>query len=307
MMPAERMHPLLERLPRLRGRVEADARLAPMTWFRVGGPAEVLVRPADEADLATLMRELPADVPVTVIGAASNLLVRDGGVDGVVIRLGREFAGVERVDDATVRVGGGANDVAVARQAAEWGIAGLEFLVGIPGTIGAGVRMNAGAYGREIKDVLVEATAIDRRGVVHRVSATELGLSYRHSDAPADWIFTSALLHGQPSDMAAVQAAMADISQARAESQPVKARTGGSTFKNPEGHSAWALVDAAGCRGLRLGGAQVSDQHTNFLINTGEATAADLEALGERVREKVKQNSGIELEWEIQRIGRAAS
>ncbi|MEQ9642957.1 MAG: UDP-N-acetylmuramate dehydrogenase [Alphaproteobacteria bacterium] len=298
------MQPLLDRLPPLRGRVEAGALLAPMTWFRVGGPVEVLVRPADDADLATLLRELPADVPVTVIGAASNLLVRDGGVDGVVVRLGREFAGVERIDDATIRVGGGANDVAVARQAADWGIAGLEFLVGIPGTIGAGVRMNAGAYGREIRDVLVEATAIDRRGVVHRVAAADLNLSYRHCDAPADWIFTSTTLRGTASDAATVQAAMADISKARAESQPVKARTGGSTFKNPAGHSAWALVDAAGCRGLRLGGAQVSDQHTNFLINTGEATAADLEALGERVREKVKQNSGIELEWEIQRIGR---
>jgi UDP-N-acetylmuramate dehydrogenase len=303
MMAAQRNVPLVERLPALRGEVRAEVPLAPFTWFRVGGPAEVLVRPADEADLAALLAGLPRDVPVTAIGVASNLLIRDGGVRGVVIRLGRGFSGIEPVDGDRLRAGAGAVDINVARAAAQAGLGGLEFLSGVPGTVGGGLRMNAGAYGREIADVLVEASAVDRRGVLHRVSAAELGLSYRHCAAPGDWVFTAALLQGTPAPAAAIAARMAEIGRSRADSQPVRARTGGSTFKNPPGRKAWELIDAAGCRGLRRGAAQVSEQHCNFLINTGGATAAELEALGEEVRDRVWQASGITLEWEIRRIG----
>ena len=296
---------LIDRLPPVRGRLTENADLSKVTWFRVGGPAEVLFRPVDADDLADFLRGTPADVPLTVMGVGSNLLVRDGGVEGVVIRLGREFARVE-IDGTDVRAGAATPDVNVALTCRDHGVGGLEFLRGIPGTIGGALRMNAGAYGREIKDVLVEAEAVDRTGARHRVTAAELGLEYRRSAAPEDWIFTAALMRGTAEDKAVIAERMASVSEARSESQPVKARTGGSTFKNPPGAKAWELIDAAGCRGLTRGGAMVSEQHCNFLINTGGATAADLEGLGEEVRRRVEQTSGVVLDWEIKRIGRYA-
>jgi UDP-N-acetylmuramate dehydrogenase len=306
MMAARRREErLLERLPRVRGACLEDAPLHRWAWFRVGGPADVLFEPADAEDLATFLAGRPDDVPVTVLGLCSNLLVRDGGVRGVVVRLGRGFANVSIVGELAA-AGAGAADVTVARAAAEAGVAGLEFLRGVPGSIGGALRMNAGAYGAEIKDVLVEATALDGAGRVHRVAAQALGLTYRHSDAPADWIFTSATLRGRLDDPAAIAARMAKITEARDSTQPTRARTGGSTFKNPPGAKAWELIDRAGCRGLKRGAAQVSELHCNFLINLGGASAADLEGLGEEVRRRVRETSGVELEWEIARIGEAA-
>jgi UDP-N-acetylmuramate dehydrogenase len=296
---------LIDRLPLVRGRLTADAPIGPMTWFRVGGPAEVLFRPADESDLAEFLGALPADIPVTVIGVGSNLLVRDGGIPGVTIRLGRGFAEIA-VEDEEVRAGAGALDLNVALTAAGAGIAGLEFLSGVPGTIGGGLRMNAGAYGSEFKDVLFEVTAVDRRGLIHHAPAGELGLSYRHSEAPADWIFTGARLRGRRGEPAEIVGKMTEIKAAREASQPIRTRTGGSTFANPPGDQAWRLIDAAGCRGLVRGGAMVSEKHTNFLINTGTATAADIEGLGEEVRRRVHSQFGITLTWEIRRIGRHA-
>jgi UDP-N-acetylmuramate dehydrogenase len=290
----------------VRGRLTPNAAIGPMTWFRVGGPAEVLFRPVDEADLADFLKALPADVPVTVLGVGSNRLVRDGGVPGVTIRLGRGFAEVT-AEDEQVRAGAGALDLNVALTAAEAGVAGLEFLSGVPGTIGGGLRMNAGAYGGEVKDILVEAGAVDRSGTVHRVPAAELGLSYRHSDAPNDWIFTGAVLRGRRGDPAEIAARMDEIKAAREASQPIRTRTGGSTFANPPGDSAWRLIDAAGCRGLTRGGATVSEKHTNFLINTGNASAADIEGLGEEVRRRVHAQFGVVLEWEIRHVGRHAA
>ncbi|HWB50283.1 MAG TPA: UDP-N-acetylmuramate dehydrogenase [Stellaceae bacterium] len=298
--------PLIDRLPPVRGRLTPNAPVGPMTWFRVGGPAEALFRPADEADLAAFLKALPAEIPVTVIGVASNLLVRDGGIPGVTIRLARGFAEISAEGD-TVRAGAGALDLNVALTAAEAGIAGLEFLCGVPGTIGGGLRMNAGAYGSEIKHVLVEAAAVDRSGALHRVAAGALGLSYRHSDAPGDWIFTAAVLRGRRGEPAEIAARMEAIKAAREASQPIRTRTGGSTFANPPGDSAWRLIDAAGCRGLTRGGAMVSEKHANFLINTGNATAADIEGLGEEVRRRVHAQSGVVLEWEIRRVGRHAT
>jgi UDP-N-acetylmuramate dehydrogenase len=300
--PAALPSKLMGHMPPVRGRLTANAPIGPMTWFRVGGPAEVLFRPADAEDLAHFLRALPGDIPVTVIGVASNLLVRDGGIPGVTVRLGRGFVEVTTEGDQ-VRAGAGALDLNVAMTAAEAGVAGLEFLSGVPGTMGAGLRMNAGAYGGEVKDVLVEASAVDRNGVIHGVPVAELGLSYRHSDAPDDWIFTSAVLRGQRGEPDAIARKMAEIKAAREASQPIRARTGGSTFANPPGDSAWRLIDAAGCRGLVRGGAMVSEKHTNFLINTGNATAADLEGLGEEVRRRVHAQFGIVLEWEIRRVG----
>jgi UDP-N-acetylmuramate dehydrogenase len=294
---------LLDRLPPVRGRIAADAPIGPLTWFRVGGPAEVLFRPADATDLAGFLKELPSDVPVTVIGVGSNLLVRDGGIPGVTVRLARGFAAVV-ADGDRVTAGTGALDLNVALTAAEAGIAGLEFLSGVPGTIGGGLRMNAGAYGGEIKDVLVEAEAVDRSGIIHRVPAGALGLSYRHSAAPDDWIFTAAVLRGRRGEAAEIIARMDEIKAAREASQPIRARTGGSTFANPPDDHAWRLIDAAGCRGLTRGGAMVSEKHTNFLINTGNASAADIEGLGEEVRRRVHGEFGIVLEWEIRRVGR---
>ncbi|MEI8393770.1 MAG: UDP-N-acetylmuramate dehydrogenase [Rhodospirillaceae bacterium] len=293
---------LIDRLPSVRGRLTADAPLAGVTWFRVGGSAEVLFRPADGDDLAAFLAGCPEDVPLTVVGVASNLLVRDGGVPGVVIRLGGSFAHIA-FKDAHCSVGGAALDVNVALAASDAGVAGLEFLSGIPGTIGGAVRMNAGAFGREISDVLVSADVVDRRGKRRTVSAAELGLSYRHSQAPADWLFTGAVLRGEPGDPAEISARIDEIARKRAESQPVRARTGGSTFANPPGHKAWELIDRAGCRGLVIGGAQISEKHCNFLLNLGTATAADLERLGEEVRRRVFETSGVLLEWEIKRIG----
>lgn len=302
---------LIDRLPRVRGRLTADAPLGPMTWFRVGGPADVLFRPADADDLADFLAGCPADVPVTVIGVASNLLVRDGGVAGVVVRLGGPFAEIA-VEGERLVAGAGALDYNVALTAQHEGLAGLEFLSGIPGTIGGALRMNAGAYGRETADVVVGAEGIDRRGRRLAFDRAGLELGYRHSGVPEDVIFTRAVLQGTPGDKGAIAIAMDAIQKARADSQPVRARTGGSTFANPDpalsgGAKAWQLIDRAGCRGLRIGGAQVSEKHCNFLLNLGDATAADLEALGDEVRRRVLESSGIDLRWEIRRIGRSAA
>jgi UDP-N-acetylmuramate dehydrogenase len=296
---------LLERLPQVRGRLAENAPLGPLTWFRVGGPAEVLFRPADPEDLALFIAGTPADVPVTVIGVGSNLLVRDGGIRGVVVRLGRGFAEIRRKDD-TLEAGAGALDVNVALTSQQESIAGLEFLSGIPGTIGGALRMNAGAYGREMVDVTVAAEAIDDSGRIRRLTPAELGLTYRHSGVPDSWIFTKAVLKAEPGDPEVILGRIQDIRAQREASQPVRARTGGSTFANPPGAKAWELIDRAGCRGLAIGAAQVSEKHCNFLINTGEAAAADIERLGEEVRRRVKEMSGIELRWEIRIIGEAA-
>jgi UDP-N-acetylmuramate dehydrogenase len=296
------MNPLIAQLPPVRGRLTADAAIGKQTWFGVGGPAEVLFRPADLADLAGFLAALPPRIAVTVIGVGSNLLVRDGGIPGIVIRLGRGFAAIEIARDE-VRAGAAALDRIVAFAAADAGLGGLEFLSGIPGSIGGSVRMNAGAYSREVKDVLVSAIALDRSGETHTVDSRAMGLSYRHSDADPSWVFVEARLRGAPGDHAAIGRRLSEIRAAREATQPVRARTGGSTFKNPPGDSAWRLIDAAGCRGLVRGGAMVSQQHTNFLINTGTATAADLEGLGEEVRRRVHDTSGTRLEWEIERIG----
>ena len=303
MMASARATPsLIDRLPPVRGRLREGADLARITWFRVGGPAEVMFRPADADDLCDFLAACPRDVALTVIGVGSNLLVRDGGVAGVVIRLGAEFATIT-ADGADMVVGGGALDGNVAQASAAAGIAGFEFLAGIPGAIGGALRMNAGAYGREVKDVLVEAEAIDRTGTRHRLTAADMGMTYRHSGAPADYIFTGARLRGTPGARTEIAARIKEIQETRAASQPVRTRTGGSTFKNPEGRKAWELIDAAGCRGLTIGGARVSEQHCNFLINEGTATAADIEALGEEVRRRVAKHSGVTLEWEIRIIG----
>jgi UDP-N-acetylmuramate dehydrogenase len=307
MMAAALARPrLTDRLPRVRGRLTENAALAPVTWFRVGGAAEAMFRPADLEDLAAFLAAKPKDVPITVIGVASNLLVRDGGVEGVVVRLGRGFVEIAAAGDI-VSAGAGALDLNVALVASQAGLSGLEFMSGIPGTIGGGLRMNAGAYGRELKDVLVAATALDGEGRQHTLAPTDMGLSYRHCGVPEDWIFAAARFRGEPGERAAIGARMAEIQAAREATQPIRSRTGGSTFANPPGHKAWELIDRAGCRGLRVGGAVVSEQHANFLLNTGDATAADIEALGEEVRRRVLAASGIELAWEIRRIGRPAA
>ncbi|HXA70212.1 MAG TPA: UDP-N-acetylmuramate dehydrogenase [Stellaceae bacterium] len=304
-MTARQAQDLIERLPPVRGRLTAQAPLAPVTWFRVGGAAEVMFRPADAEDLAEFLAKRPPEVPVTVIGVASNLLVRDGGVEGVVVRLGRGFAAVE-ISGARVTASAGVLDLNVAITARAAGVGGLEFLSGIPGSIGGALRMNAGAYGREIKDVLESAAALDNAGVRHELSLGEMGLGYRHCGVPEDWIFLGVTLRGQEADRDAIQRRMAEIQSEREASQPIRARTGGSTFANPPGHKAWELIDATGCRGLRRGGAMVSEKHTNFLINTGAATAADIEGLGEEVRRRVFEKFGVRLDWEIRRIGRPA-
>ncbi len=306
MMAAETRPRLIDRLPPVLGELSIDAQLSRITWFRVGGPAEVLFRPADRDDLAEFLRAKPADVPVTVIGVGANILVRDGGIPGVLIRLGRAFSAV-RIDGSSVSAGAGASDVNVSIACRNRSVAGLEFLSGIPGTIGAGLRMNAGAYGREMSDVVSAAEAMDPDGDVHTLSPGDLGFSYRRSQVPADWIFLSATLEGEPGQKNEISARMDEINRERNQSQPVKLRTGGSTFVNPSGHKAWRLIEAAGCRGLTIGGARVSEQHCNFLINTGDATAADLEDLGEEVRRRVKDHSGIELDWEIRRLGVTAT
>jgi UDP-N-acetylmuramate dehydrogenase len=293
-------------LPPLRGRLQQGAPLAPFTWFRVGGPAEWLVRPADVDDLLLLLRDLPDAMPLTVLGAASNLIIRDGGLRGVVLRLaGRGFGEVTVEADGIV-AGAAALDAVVAEHAATAGLAGLEFLCGIPGSLGGAVAMNAGAYGREIVDVLDWAEVATPAGLL-RLSAAELHFAYRHATLPPRGVVVRARLRAAPGDATMIAAEMTRIRMAREATQPVRARTGGSTFKNPPGQKAWALIDAAGCRGLALGGAQVSELHTNFLLNTGGATAAELEALGETVRARVLAQSGIALDWEIRRIGESAA
>jgi UDP-N-acetylmuramate dehydrogenase len=298
-----------DRLPPVRGRLVRDAELAPYTWFRVGGPADLLFLPEDEADLAGFLKALDPAVPVTPIGVGSNLLVRDGGVEGVVLRLGRGFGQVEPLGEGRIRAGAAVLDATLAKKAADAGIAGLEFYRGVPGTIGGACVMNAGCYGSETKDVLVEAYALDHAGERIVLSNAEMGFTYRRSAAVAErtLIFTGALFQGRPDDPAAVTARMEEVTARREATQPIREKTGGSTFKNPDGHSAWQLVDGAGWRGKLFGGAKFSELHSNFLINTGEATAADLEGLGDTVRADVKEKFGVQLEWEIKRIGRPAA
>ncbi|MET1028267.1 MAG: UDP-N-acetylmuramate dehydrogenase [Dongiaceae bacterium] len=305
-MAAQRTSPrLIDRLPPVRGRLTEGSSLANVTWFRVGGPAEVLFKPADLEDLRAFIAAKPADVPVTMLGVGSNLLVRDGGIPGVVIRLGRAFAEI-RIEGRHVVAGTAALDLNVALAARDAGLAGVEFLSGIPGTIGGALRMNAGAYGNDLAAVLHQAMAIDGDGNLRQIDHAAMGFTYRHSAIAEDWIFVGAELIGSPDDPAAIQARIQEIQLSRAESQPIRARTGGSTFVNPSPKRAWELIDAAGCRGLKLGGAMVSEKHCNFLLNTGTATAADIEALGEEVRRRVREHSGINLQWEIKRIGLAA-
>jgi UDP-N-acetylmuramate dehydrogenase len=294
---------IAQKVPELRGRLRANESLAPVTWFRVGGPAQLYFGPADERDLAYFLENIPRELPVTVIGLGSNLIVRDGGIPGVVIRLGRGFGQIEALEDRQLRVGAIVPDVRLAMKAADEGIAGLGFYRGIPGSVGGALRMNAGAHGGETRDILVEARAVDRNGKLHILKNADMGYSYRHCSVPDDFIFTQALYAGERGDADELHRLMRDVVEYREEKQPVKSRTGGSTFKNPEGYSAWKLVDAAGCRGLRVGGAHVSSKHCNFLINDEEATAADIEKLGETVRKRGFENSGIKLHWEIRRIG----
>jgi UDP-N-acetylmuramate dehydrogenase len=290
-------------LPDLRGRLMPNAPLKDFTWFRVGGPAEVLYSPADETDLAYFLTTLQDEIPVTAIGLGSNLLVRDGGIPGVVIRLGKGFGEIAIEEGSRLRAGAAVPDVKLARTAADAGISGLSFYRGIPGCVGGALRMNGGAHGRETCEVLIEARAVDRKGAVHVLPVAELHYAYRHCGAPEDFIFTEALFQGEPGDPEAILAEMDDIAAYREEVQPIKSRTGGSTFKNPPGQKAWQLIDSAGCRGLAVGGARVSEMHCNFLINEDNASGADLETLGETVRERVKAQSGVELEWEIKRLG----
>jgi len=290
--------------PAVAGRVTANAPLAPLVWFKTGGPAETLFEPADLDDLCAYLAALPGDVPVLPLGLGSNLIVRDGGVPGVTVRLGKAFADV-RADGETIVAGAGAPGIAVAAAARDAGLGGLEFLRGIPGTVGGAVRMNAGAYGRDIAGCLVEATVVRRNGTRVTLRAREVGFDYRRSGLPVDAIVVSARIRGMVTDRRAVAHEMDRIAAEREASQPLRQRTGGSTFANPPGDKAWRLIDAAGCRGLRRGGAQVSEKHTNFLINTGDATSADIEGLGEEVRARVKAHSGIDLRWEIVRVGRA--
>ncbi|MFO0389736.1 MAG: UDP-N-acetylmuramate dehydrogenase [Alphaproteobacteria bacterium] len=287
-----------------RERIRENADLSKTNWFRVGGPAQYLFKPESAQDLASFLKALPHDVPVTVLGVGSNVIVRDGGIDGVVIKLGRGFVDIEAKGDAII-AGGGALDIHVAATGRDNGIAGLEFLCGVPGTIGGAVRMNAGAYGCDTSQVLLEAEIVERDGTIRTLTNKELGFVYRNSSLPQGAIVTRATFKGAKGDVEQIRARMQEISDAREATQPIRTRTGGSTFKNPEGYKAWELVDRAGCRGLMVGGAQVSEKHCNFLINTGTATAADLENLGEEVIKRVKEKTGIMLEWEIKRIGKA--
>jgi UDP-N-acetylmuramate dehydrogenase len=292
-------------MPKVRGKLTHDARLAPLVWFKSGGNAEWLFEPADTEDLVDFLRELDGEVPVMALGLGSNLIVRDGGVPGVVIRLGKVFSKIEQVDETTLRCGGGASGILVSSTARDLGIAGLEFLRGIPGTVGGFVRMNGGAYGSEVKDILVSAKLVLRSGDLVEWPLEKLGYTYRHSEIPEGAVVVESTFRGQPGDSKAIAAEMDAIARAREESQPLRSRTGGSTFKNPHGHKAWVLIDAAGCRGLTVGDAQVSEKHCNFLLNLGSASSADIEALGEEVRRRVEAKTNILLEWEIQRVGTA--
>ncbi|WP_167954249.1 UDP-N-acetylmuramate dehydrogenase [Sphingomonas jejuensis] len=290
-------------MPAVRGRLTADAPLAPLVWFKAGGAAEWLFEPQDADDLTGFLQALDPAVPVMALGLGSNLIVRDGGVPGVVVRLGKAFATVERTGDEALRCGAGASGILVSSTARDAGIAGLEFLRSIPGTVGGFTRMNGGAYGREVADILVEAEVVLRTGERRTLSRADLGYTYRHSALPEGAVVIGATFKGMPGDPQAIQAEMDRIAAEREASQPLRSKTGGSTFKNPQGHKAWALIDAAGCRGLRLGDAQVSEKHCNFMLNLGGATAREIEALGEDVRNRVRAHSGVELEWEIQRVG----
>jgi UDP-N-acetylmuramate dehydrogenase len=306
--PAARKHEdPHDQLPagRPRGRLTPNAPLAPLVWFKSGGAADQLFEPADLADLQGFLSDLDPAMPVMALGLGSNLIVRDGGVRGVVIRLGKPFAQVARLDTTTLECGGGASGILVSSTARDAGIAGLEFLRSIPGTVGGFVRMNGGAYGREVSDVLVDCDVVLRSGEQVTFGVDELGYTYRHSELPDSAVVVAARFRGGPGEPEAIQAEMDRISASREASQPLRSKTGGSTFKNPPGAKAWQVVDAAGCRGLTLGGAQVSDKHCNFLLNTGGATSAEIEALGEEVRRRVRAQSGVELEWEIQRVGTA--
>lgn len=287
----------------VRGRLTRDAPLAPLVWFKAGGAAEQLFEPADVDDLSAFMSALDQATPVMALGLGSNLIVRDGGVPGVVVRLGKAFAKVERLDSTTLRCGGGASGILVSSTARDAGVGGVEFLRSIPGTVGGFVRMNGGAYGREVADVLTTCDIVLRSGERRTLGVADLGYTYRHSDLPEGCVVVSATFRGHSAESPAIAAEMDRIAAAREASQPLRSKTGGSTFKNPDGHKAWALVDAAGCRGMRRGDAQVSEKHTNFLLNLGDAMSADIEALGEEVRERVKAHSGVTLEWEIQRVG----
>ncbi|NML92507.1 UDP-N-acetylmuramate dehydrogenase [Novosphingobium sp. TW-4] len=291
-------------MPPVRGKLTPDAPLAPLVWFKSGGKAQWLFEPKDVADLQDFLAGLAPDVPVMALGLGSNLIVRDGGVPGVVVRLGKNFSKVTRIDDQTLDCGGGASGILVSSTARDSGIAGLEFLRSIPGTVGGFVRMNGGAYGREVKDILIDCDVVIRSGELVTMPLSELGYTYRHSELTDGAIVVAARFRGEAGEPSAIQAEMDRISAAREASQPLRSKTGGSTFKNPDGAKAWELVDKAGCRGLTLGGAQVSEKHTNFLINTGAATSAEIEALGEEVRRRVKEQSGVELQWEIQRVGK---
>jgi UDP-N-acetylmuramate dehydrogenase len=291
-------------MPQVRGKLTPDAPLAPLVWFKSGGTAEWLFEPADEQDLTHFLRELDPQVPLMALGLGSNLIVRDGGVHGVVVRLGKPFAKIEQIDQNTLRCGGGASGILVSSTARDKGIAGLEFLRGIPGTVGGFVRMNGGAYGREVSDILVSARLVLRSGEAVEWPLERLGYTYRHSEVPAGAVVIEAVFRGTPGDPEAIGAEMDAIARAREEAQPLRSRTGGSTFKNPPGHKAWALIDAAGCRGFRIGDAQVSEKHCNFLLNLGSATSAEIEALGEEVRRRVEAKTHITLEWEIQRVGK---
>jgi UDP-N-acetylmuramate dehydrogenase len=287
----------------VRGKLTSNAPLAPLVWFKSGGPAERLFEPADVGDLQAFLRNLDPEIPVMALGLGSNLIVRDGGVPGVVVRLGKPFAKVERLDDLTLRCGGGASGILVSSSARDAGIGGIEFLRSIPGTVGGFVRMNGGAYGREVKDILVEADVVLRSSELVTLTNGDLGYTYRHSELPEGAIVVSATFRGHPAAPEAIQAEMDRIAASREASQPLRSKTGGSTFKNPLPKKAWEVIDAAGCRGLTVGGAQVSEKHCNFLLNLGTATSADIEALGEEVRRRVRADSGTELEWEIQRVG----
>lgn len=302
-------------LPQIRGRYSENAALGSVGWFRTGGTAEVLFKPADLEDLQKFLSECPKEIPVTVLGVMSNTIVRDGGIPGVVIRLGREFAKAEKLDDFQIQAGAAALDLNVAMFAGEQGVGNLEFLSGIPGTIGGALRMNGGAYGTETKDVLIFANAVDRNGNLHKISASEMGMTYRHINVPEDYIFTGAVFQGNQDDPSRISDRMKEIKEKREASQPVKEKTGGSTFANPkpeelaaanlpEGTKTWQLVDRVGGRGLMIGGAQMSEKHCNFMINTGTATSADLENLGEEIRRRVLEETGLGLRWEIKRLGR---
>ena len=295
---------MADTLPKVRGKLTPNAPLAKLVWFKTGGNADWMFEPADIDDLRDFLSALDRAMPVMALGLGSNMIVRDGGVEGVVVRLGKAFSGVKVLDDHQLECGGGASGILVSSTARDAGIAGLEFLRGIPGTVGGFVRMNGGAYGREVADILIDCDVMFPCGKLSRVPVEELAYSYRHSELASGAIVVSARFQGTPGDPAVIGAEMERIAKAREESQPLRTKTGGSTFKNPDGHKAWELVDAAGCRGLTMGGAQVSEKHTNFLINTGDATSSDIEALGEEVRRRVRENSGVELQWEIQRVGR---